>query len=67
MTYSLNEVNGAIAFLGKHGAKRANGVWLSKGWEVLHAEPIEAARRLRSLLIEKSHRDASGEKRTLHR
>jgi len=64
---ALAEVNDAIEFLGKHNCRRANGVWLSKGWEVLHAEPVEAAKRLRALLIERSHRDESGEKRTLHR
>lgn len=67
MNNALSEVNSAISFLSKHECKRANGVWLSKSWEVLHAEPVEAAKRLRSLLIEKSHRDESGEKRTLHR
>lgn len=64
---SLAEIDSAITFLAKHGARRTNGAWLSRDCLVLSADPVKAARRLRRLLIENSHRDASGEMRTLHR
>lgn len=64
---ALSEANSAISFLGKHGAMRTNGTWLTRDYEVLHAEPVEAAKRLRALLIEKSHRDERGGLRKITR
>lgn len=57
---ALAEINDAVEFLAKHGARRDSGVWLSRDYEILSADPIKAARRLRSMLIEKSHRDKDG-------
>lgn len=57
---AIDEMNGAIEFLRKHAARRDSGMWLSRDQEILSADPIKAARRLRSLLIEKSHRDKDG-------
>lgn len=56
----LDKLNETVEFLRKHGARRDSGVWLSRDQEILSADPIKAARRLRSLLIEKSHRDKDG-------
>lgn len=67
MSYSLNQVNEAVEFLHKHGCKRDSGAWLTRDFEILSADPVKAAKRLRSLLIEKSHRDESGASRKLTR
>lgn len=67
MSYSLNEVNAAVEFLKKNGARRDSGAWLGRDYEVLSSDPVKAARRLRRMLIENSHRDKDGAARTLHR
>lgn len=67
MSYSLNQVNEAVEFLHKHGCKRESGAWLTRDYEILSVDPVKAAKRLRSLLIEQSHRDDSGGLRKITR